>query len=68
MGAKKVKKTQGMAARRNESKGMEKAMGKGAYSGASTMMASGGEVEYNKGGKVRGAGMATQGVRACKMR
>ena len=28
----------------------------------------GGEVEYNKGGKVRGAGMATQGVRACKMR
>jgi len=68
MGAKNGKKTQGMAARRNESKGMEKAMGKGAYSGASTMMASGGEVEYNKGGKVRGAGMATQGVRACKMR
>ena len=28
----------------------------------------GGEVEYNEGGKVRGAGMATQGVRACKMR
>ena len=33
-----------MASRRNESKGMEKSMGKGAYSGASTMMAKGGKV------------------------
>ena len=26
------------------------------------------ESSYNKGGKIRGAGIATQGVRACKMR
>ena len=55
MGARNGKKSQGMAARRNESKGMEKARGKGAYSGASTMMAS--------GGTVKGCdGMATQGL------
>ena len=60
MGAKNGKKSQSMASRRNESKGMEKSKGKGAYSGDTKMMAT--------GGKVRGAGMATQGVRACKMR
>jgi len=54
MGARNGAKSQGMAARRNESKGMEKAMGKGAYSGASTMMASGGTV----GGR---DGMCSQG-------
>ena len=54
MGARNGKKSQGMAARRNESKGMEKSRGKGAYSGASTMMASGGTV----GGR---DGMCSQG-------
>jgi len=54
MGARNGAKSQGMAARRNESKGMEKAMGKGAYSGASTMMNSGGTV----GGR---DGMCSQG-------
>jgi len=44
MGARNGKKSQSMASRRNESKGMEKSMGKGAYSGASTMMAKGGKV------------------------
>ena len=38
MGARSGKKSQSETARRNESKGMEKSMGKGAYSGASTMM------------------------------
>ena len=52
MGARNGKKSQGMAARRNESKGMEKSMGKGAYSGASTMMSDGGKV----GGKARKRG------------
>ena len=54
MGARNGKKSQSMASRRNESKGMEKAMGKGAYSGASTMMA--------KGGKVRSASSRADGI------
>ena len=37
-----AKSLKALASRRNESKGMEKAKGKGAYSGASTMMATGG--------------------------
>ena len=44
LGARDGKKSQSLKSRRDESKGMEKAMGKGAYSGASTMMADGGEV------------------------
>ena len=44
LGARHGKKSQSLKSRRDESKGMEKAMGKGAYSGASTMMADGGEV------------------------
>ena len=42
LGARNGKKSQSLAARRNESKGMEKAMGKGAYSGARTMAKKGG--------------------------
>tara|TARA_R100001082_G_scaffold50663_2_gene27486 strand:- start:1577 stop:1855 length:279 start_codon:yes stop_codon:yes gene_type:complete len=42
LGARHGKKSQSLAARRNESKGMEKAMGKGAYSGARTMAKKGG--------------------------
>ena len=52
MGARSGKKSQSETARRNESKGMEKSMGKGAYSGASTMMSDGGKV----GGKARRRG------------
>ena len=59
MGARNGSNSQSMASRRNESKGMEKSMGRGAYSGASTMM--------KKGGKVRGSGIARQGVRAAIM-
>ena len=53
MGARNGSKTQSMAARRNESKGMEKAMGKGAYSGAKTMAAKGGRIKKSKGGTTR---------------
>ena len=42
LGARHGKKSQSLASRRNESKGMEKAMGKGAYSGARTMAKKGG--------------------------
>ena len=45
LGARDGKKSQSLKSRRDESKGMEKAMGKGAYSGASTMMATGGSVQ-----------------------
>jgi hypothetical protein len=45
LGARDGKKSQSLKSRRDESKGMEKAMGKGAYSGASTMMADGGDVQ-----------------------
>jgi len=51
MGARNGKKKQSMTSRRNESKGTEKSMGKGAYSGDTRMMKSGGKVEgYAKGG------------------
>ena len=53
MGARNGSKTQSMAARRNESKGMEKSMGKGAYSGATTMAAKGGRIKKSKGGSTR---------------
>ena len=42
LGARHGSKSQSLASRRNESKGMEKAMGKGAYSGARTMAKKGG--------------------------
>ena len=45
LGARHGKKSQSLKSRRDESKGMEKAMGKGAYSGATTMMSDGGEVQ-----------------------
>lgn len=64
MGARNGKKSQSMASRRKESKGMEKSMGKGAYSGASTMMNMGGKVKgYKKGGMAAKScdGMATKG-------
>jgi len=44
LGAKHGAKSQSLASRRNESKGMEKAMGRGAYSGDSRMAAKGGKV------------------------
>ena len=52
LGARNGKKSQSLKSRRDESKGMEKAKGKGAYSGASTMMSDGGKV----GGKARRRG------------
>lgn len=48
MGARNGSNSQSMASRRNESKGMEKSMGRGAYSGASTMMKKGGKVGKSK--------------------
>ena len=45
LGARDGKKSQSLKSRRDESKGMEKSKGKGAYSGASTMMATGGSVQ-----------------------
>jgi len=44
LGARNGKKSQSLKSRRDESKGMEKSRGKGAYSGASTMMSDGGKV------------------------
>ena len=45
LGARDGKKSQSLKSRRDESKGMEKSRGKGAYSGASTMMNEGGPVQ-----------------------
>lgn len=74
MGARNGKKMQGMKARRDESEGMEKAMGRRKFAGNKSMdkamprMKKGGKVPgYAPGGKVRGAGCATKGVRAAKM-
>ena len=50
LGGKHGKKSQSLKARRDESKGMEKSMGKGAYSGASTMAKRGGAIRKAKGG------------------
>lgn len=69
LGARNGKKSQSLKSRRDESKGMEKAMGKGAYSGASTMMSGGGRVQdahdrsdESKGSKKpRGWGKAQRG-------
>ena len=46
-------KSQSFKARRDESKGMEKAMGKGAYSGASTMAKKGKMIKARGGVMVR---------------
>ena len=64
MGARNGSNSQSMTSRRNESKGMEKSMGRGAYSGASTMMNMGGKVKgYKKGGKTSSCdGKAQQGL------
>lgn len=62
MGARNGKKSQSMASRRNESKGMEKSMGRGAYSGASTMMKKGGKVGKSKSSaSSRADGIAVKG-------
>jgi hypothetical protein len=64
MGSRNGAKAQGMGARRNESMGMEKAMGKPAYSGDAMMMMYGGSPKkMKKGGKLssRGAGCEIRG-------
>ena len=62
MGARNGSNSQSMASRRNESKGMEKSMGRGAYSGASTMMKKGGKVGKSKSSaSSRGDGCAVKG-------
>ena len=63
MGARNGPTMQGMKARRDESKGMERSSGRTPYSGDKAMP------RMKKGGwtKCRGAGCATKGVRAAKM-
>jgi hypothetical protein len=62
LGARHGKKSQSLKSRRDESKGMEKAMGKGAYSGATTMMSGGGEVGKSRStASSRGDGIAKRG-------
>ncbi len=62
MGARNGSNSQSMASRRNESKGMEKSMGRGAYSGASTMMKKGGKVGKSKSSaSSRADGIARKG-------
>ena len=65
MGARNGKKMQDMEARRDESEGMEKAMGERKFAGNKSMDKA--MPRMKKGGKVRGAGCATKGVRAAKM-
>ena len=60
MGARNGSNSQSMASRRNESKGMEKSMGRGAYSGASTMMKKGGKVGKSSASS-RADGIAVKG-------
>ena len=65
MGAVTALRMQGMKARRDESEGMEKAMGRRKFAGNRSMDKA--MPRMKKGGKVRGAGCATKGVRAAKM-
>ncbi len=65
MGARNGPRMQGMEARRDESEGMEKAMGKRKFAGNKSMDKA--MPRMKKGGKVRGSGCATKGVRAAKM-
>ena len=68
MGARNGSNSQSMASRRNESKGMEKSMGRGAYSGASTMMKKGGKVGKSKSSaSSRADGIARKGHTRGKM-
>ncbi len=55
-----------LAARRAESMGMERALGRGPYSGARTMAKKGGSVRRKKGSTVsrRGGGKIMQGYKA----
>ncbi len=55
-----------LAARRAESEGMERALGRGPYSGARTMAKKGGSVRRKKGSTVsrRGGGKIMQGYKA----
>jgi len=53
LGARNGAKSQSLKARRDESKGMEKAMGKGAYSGASTMAKKGKMIKARGGVMVK---------------
>jgi hypothetical protein len=61
MGARNGKDMQPMRARRDESEDMEMAMGKRKFAGDKSMP------RMKSGGKVRGCGMATKGVRKAKM-
>jgi hypothetical protein len=65
MGARNGPKMQSMKARRDESEGMEKAMGERKFAGNRSMDKA--MPRMKKGGKVRGAGCATKGVRKAKM-
>ena len=65
MGARNGKKMQDMKARRDESEGMERAMGKRKFAGNRSMDKA--MPRMKKGGKVRGSGCATKGTRAAKM-
>ena len=65
MGARNGKKMQDMKARRDESEGMEKAMGRRKFAGNRSMDKA--MPRMKKGGTVRGSGCATKGVRAVKM-
>ena len=56
---------QAMKARRDESEGMEEAMGRRKFAGNRSMDKA--MPRMKKGGKVRGSGCATKGVRAAKM-
>ena len=68
MGARNGSNSQSMTSRRNESKGMEKSMGRGAYSGASTMMKKGGKVGKSKSSaSSRADGIARKGHTRGKM-
>ena len=53
MGARNPGATGSMAGRRAMSEGMEKSMGKGAYSGDKKMAAKGGRIKKSKGGSTR---------------
>ncbi len=55
-----------LAARRAESMGMERALGRGPYSGARTMVKKGGSVRRKKGSTVsrKGGGKIMQGYKA----
>ena len=65
MGRVTALRMQAMKARRDESEGMEEAMGRRKFAGNRSMDKA--MPRMKKGGKVRGAGCATKGTRAAKM-